>query len=229
MAVIFIRTTIIFITLIVIMRLMGKRQIGEMQPFEFVITLIIADLACIPMADVSIPLVYGIIAILALFILHQFMFLVEKMGNLAKKVISGKPSIIINKNGIDFKELRKNNIDIEDLLQAIRSQGYFSFDAVAYAIFESNGKFSILEKSDYDNTKESIPLVVIAEGKLYNNVLIRKDLPLNLINGFLEKVGCSVKKVDILTLDPYGRVYFQQKDKPYETYTIKLPESVEKW
>ena len=73
MIVTFIRTTVIFITLIVVMRLMGKRQIGEMQPFEFIVTLIIADLACIPMADVSIPLVYGVVAILALFLLHQLL------------------------------------------------------------------------------------------------------------------------------------------------------------
>ena len=80
MIIIFIRTAAIFLTLMAVMRLMGKRQIGEMQPFEFVITLIVADLACIPMADVSIPLVYGIVAILTLFLLHQLIFLLENCG-----------------------------------------------------------------------------------------------------------------------------------------------------
>ena len=73
MLVTFIRTFVVFITLVIIMRLMGKRQIGEMQPFEFIVTLIIADLACIPMTDVSIPLIYGISAIFALFLLHQLL------------------------------------------------------------------------------------------------------------------------------------------------------------
>ena len=77
MALIFIRTAIIFITLLFVMRLMGKSQIGEMQPFEFVISLVIAELACIPMADTSIPLFYGIIAILTIFILHQIVWLLE--------------------------------------------------------------------------------------------------------------------------------------------------------
>ena len=73
MTVIFIRTLITFIALVIVMRLMGKRQIGEMQPFEFIVTLIIADLACVPMADVSIPLIYGLVAVFTLFILHQLL------------------------------------------------------------------------------------------------------------------------------------------------------------
>ena len=98
MVVIFIRTLIIFIALVVVMRLMGKRQIGEMQPFELVLTLIIADLACVPMADVSIPLVYGIVGIFALFLLHQIFSLIEQSGEKAKNLISGKPSVVIDKN-----------------------------------------------------------------------------------------------------------------------------------
>ena len=84
MVVTFIRTLIIFITLVAVMRLMGKRQIGEMQPFEFIVTLIIADLACVPMADVSIPLTYGIVAILTLFILHQLLSFLEQGGDFLK-------------------------------------------------------------------------------------------------------------------------------------------------
>ena len=106
MAVTFIRTLIIFTTLIVVMRLMGKRQIGEMQPFEFIITLIIADLACAPMADISIPLVYGLVAILTLFILHQLFSILEQSGRIPKLILSGKPSLILDKNGVNIKELK---------------------------------------------------------------------------------------------------------------------------
>ena len=128
MVVIIIRTLIVFMTLVIVMRLMGKRQIGEMQPFEFVVTLIIADLACIPMADVSIPLVYGIVAILSLFILHQLFSVLEQQGVFFKRVISGKPSLVINKDGIDLKELKKNNMGVEDLIESMRALGYFSLD-----------------------------------------------------------------------------------------------------
>ena len=112
MLVIFVRTLIIFLVLVVVMRLMGKRQIGEMQPFEFIVTLIIADLACIPMADLSIPLIYGVAAVLALFLLHQLFTLIEQSGSLPKKILSGTPSVVINKNGVDMNELKKNNLGL---------------------------------------------------------------------------------------------------------------------
>lgn len=127
------------------MRLMGKRQIGEMQPFEFIITLIIADLACIPMADVSIPLIYGVVAILALFLLHQLIFLLENCGSFMQRVISGKPSVVINKDGVDLKELKKNDMSVSDLIESMRTQGYFSLDDLDYAIYEANGNLSALE------------------------------------------------------------------------------------
>ena len=86
MLIIFIRSSIIFVVLLAVLRLMGKRQIGEMQPYELVITLLIAELACIPMADVSIPLLYGIVAILAMFVLHQVVALIERSGKTAKRI-----------------------------------------------------------------------------------------------------------------------------------------------
>ena len=142
MIIIFIRSSLTFIILLVVMRLMGKRQIGEMQPFELVITLLIAELACIPMSDISVPLVYGIAAILAVFIFHQVLSLLEQSGHFLKKTISGKPSLVLNKDGVDFEQLRKNNMDVEDLIESMRSAGYFSLDDLDYAIFESNGKLS---------------------------------------------------------------------------------------
>ncbi len=132
MVIIFIRSLTTFIVLLIVMRLMGKRQIGEMQPFELVITLLIAELACIPMADISVPLVYGIAAILAVFILHQLLSVIEQSGQLAKRIISGKPSLVLNKNGVDFTELRRNNMDVEDLIESMRSAGYYSLDDLDY-------------------------------------------------------------------------------------------------
>lgn len=125
MLVISLRTLIIYLTLIVVMRFMGKRQIGEMQPFEFVITLIIADLACVPMADVSIPLLYGIVSILVLFLLHQLISLIEQSGDFAKRLVSGKPSVVITREGVNFLELKRNNLGVEDLIESMRASGYF--------------------------------------------------------------------------------------------------------
>ena len=140
MALIFIRTTVIFITLLFIMRLMGKSQIGEMQPFEFVITLVIAELACIPMADTSIPLLYGVIAIVAIFILHQIVWLLDLWFKPMKTVICGSPSIVINRNGVVERELRKNNLDVSDLIESMRAAGYFALDDVYYGLYEADRK-----------------------------------------------------------------------------------------
>ena len=171
MVIIFIRSSLTFIILLVVMRLMGKRQIGEMQPFELVITLLIAELACIPMSDISVPLVYGIAAILAVFIFHQVLSLLEQSGQFLKKTISGKPSLVLNKDGVDFEQLRKNNMDVEDLIESMRSAGYFSLDDLDYAIFESNGKLSAKERENYEKNGSGLPLLVICEGKFIENNL----------------------------------------------------------
>ena len=97
MGLIFLRTAIVFFALLIVMRLMGKRQIGEMQPFELVITLLIAELACIPMADTSIPLLYGIVSMLTIFLLHQIILILDLKVKPLKRIIGGKPSLVINK------------------------------------------------------------------------------------------------------------------------------------
>lgn len=107
------------------MRLMGKRQIGEMQPFELVITLLIAELACIPMADTSIPLLYGIVSMVTIFLLHQLLLLIDLHVKPFKTLVGGKPSIVINKNGVDISQLKKNHLDLSDLIESMRTAGFF--------------------------------------------------------------------------------------------------------
>ena len=226
MIIIFIRTLIIFIALIVVMRLMGKRQIGEMQPFEFVITLIIADLACAPMADVSIPLSYGIVAILAMFLMHQLMSIMEKSGNLMKRVISGKPSVVINKDGVDLLELKKNDLDVEDLIESMRSAGYFALDDLDYAIFESNGKLSALEKKDYLDRQPALPILVVNDGKLNHAAIKNVKMEESAVFDFLKQSGARIKEVEIMTLDNNGRVYLQKRGKKYEILDFPLPEGL---
>jgi len=165
MGLIFIRTVVIFITLFIVMRLMGKRQIGEMQPYELVITLIISELACIPMADNAIPLLYGVVSIVTVYLLHQIVCLIDLNLRGAKQVLSGSPSIVINKNGIDDTQLKKNNLDVSDLIESLRVKGYFALDAVDYALYESEGMFSALPKQNYDALQTSLPILLIDEGK----------------------------------------------------------------
>ena len=226
MAITFIRTTIIFSVLLILIRLMGKRQIGEMQPFEFIVTLIIADLACVPMADVSIPLIYGIVAVVTLFGLHQLLSLIEQMGGFAKKVISGKPSVVINKNGVDLYELKRNNMGVEDLIESMRSAGYFAFDELDYAIFESNGKLSAL-KSQNSQESQSVPLLIVNDGNIHNSNLKLVNLYKSRFTDFLKSKGKSLKNTEVLTVDGKGKAYLKMKNSPFEISEFPLPQGVQ--
>ena len=210
-----IRTFIVFIILAVVMRLMGKRQIGEMQPFEFIVTLIIADLACIPMTDLSIPLIYGVTAVLTLFLLHQILSLLEQTGNSAKKIISGTPSVVIDKNGVNFNELQKNNMGVEDLIESMRAQGYFSLDDLDYAIFESNGKLSAFESGGQTEKPASLPLLIVNKGKIIAKNLIPLKESSERIESFIKSVGGTLKSTEILTVDGNGRTYYKKRREKF--------------
>ena len=228
MLVTFIRTLIIFITLIIVMRLMGKRQIGEMQPFEFIVTLIIADLACVPMADVSIPLAYGIVGIFALFLLHQLLSVLEQSGSLCKRIISGKPSLVINKDGVDIRELRKNNMGLDDLIESMRNCGYFSLDDVDYAVFESNGQLSALESKQKTERGCSLPLLIVNCGKtVFRNLAIIKTDKRG-VEEFIKQTGGSVKNTEVMTVDGNGRTYIKERRSKFKIVQYRLPEGV-KW
>ena len=118
MLVILTRTILIFLLLLLGLRLMGKRQIGELQPFEFVITLAVAELACTPMQDNSIPLVYGLIPVLTVFVLHYFMTLLSTKSVRFRKVLNGKPMIVVDRDGINSENLKKLNMNVNDLLES---------------------------------------------------------------------------------------------------------------
>lgn len=220
MALIFIRTTIIFLTLLIVMRLMGKSQVGEMQPFEFVISLLIAELACIPMADTSIPLLYGIIAIIAIFILHQIVWLLDLWFKPMKTVVCGRPSVVINKNGIDEKQLKENNLDVSDLIESMRVAGYFSLDDVYYGLYEANGSFSALENPDRQTS--SLALTLIDGGKTDKKNLAVSGIGRENFEKFLNERGVKAKQVLVMTVNGDGRVYFQKRGEKYEIHNIEV-------
>ena len=225
MTLVILRTAIIFVTLLVIMRLMGKRQIGEMQPFELVITLLIAELACIPMADTSIPLLYGIISVLTIYVLHEIMTLLDLKLKPMKSLISGKPSLVINKNGIDDYQLKRNNLDVSDLIESLRTAGYFSLDCVDYALYEANGTFSALPKEEYDKMQTSLPLVIIDNGAYDAKNLELTGLKREFFDEILRRHGVKkVKRVLVLTADGEGKLYLQQKGEKFETFRVSYPD-----
>ena len=225
MVLVMIRTAIIYIVLLIVMRLMGKRQIGEMQPFELVITLLIAELACIPMADTSIPLLYGVVSVLAIYVLHEIVTLIDLKVKPLKSFISGKPSVVINKNGIDDYQLKRNNLDVSDLIESLRSAGYFSLDCIDYALYESNGTFSALQKENYEQMQTSLPLVIIDNGRFDGKNLALTGLEQNFFEGVLRKEGVKkIKKVLVLTADGTGKLYLQEKGEKFRTLNVTYPD-----
>lgn len=225
MILVIIRTAIIFAVLLIVMRLMGKRQIGEMQPFELVITLLIAELACIPMADTSIPLLYGVVSVLAIFVLHELVTLLDLKVKPLKSLLSGKPSVVVNKNGIDDYQLKRNHLDVSDLIESLRTAGYFSLDCIDYALYESNGTFSALPKEGYEQMQTSLPLVIIDNGKYSSKNIAITGLEKQFFVDILRERGIKREKdVLVLTADGEGKMYLQVKGEKFCTFRVSYPD-----
>lgn len=238
MLTIVVRAIIIYLVVLFLYRLMGKRQLGQMQPFELVLTLIIADLATIPMAEVSVPVLHGIVPLFTLVIVHFVLTLLCKLSNRFATFLSGKPVIVINPNGIDYKALKNLNISIDDVFEAIRGCGYFKIEQIQYAIMETNGKMSVLPKSLYSpvtvgdmkikTEKNAIPVNIINEGKIVKQNLVIANISEIDVKNILQKAKIKkVKDVLILTVDKNGDVYIQKFNDKYLTMQLKQLGSVE--
>ncbi len=219
MLVIIVRTAIVFIFLLVIMRLMGKRQIGELQPFEFVITLAAAELACTPMQDISIPVLYGIIPVAVIFVLHSFGTMLSTRFIRVRKLLNGKPVIVINQDGIDADGLKKLNMNVNDLLESIRGQEYFSIEQVSFAIVETNGNVSVLPNSQAQ-PPQSIPLSLVVEGKLIDENFEISDTNKQKVLGYLKSKNLALKDVVLLTVES-KKVFVQPLKGKYFTEVLQ--------
>lgn len=228
-----IRVIIIYVVVLFLYRVMGKRQIGEMQPFELVLTLIIADLATIPMAEVNIPVLHGIVPLFTLFVLHTILIFVSQKSDSLNKIICGKPVIVINPKGIDYKALKALNISIDDVFEAMRGCGYFKLEQVQYAIMETTGKMSIMPKSGCAPVtneelklkveEAALPINIISEGKLLRDNLKIARVSLEDVMKSLEKFGIKkIKDILILTLDKNGEAFLQKKYGEYITFKIQM-------
>ena len=210
MLIIFIRALILFAVLLFVFRLMGKRQIGEMEPFELVITLVISELACIPMADRSIPLTFGVVAILTMFVIHQTILLLAK-SNAVQSLISGKPVMVIDSQGIDAKALAKLNMHVNDLLQAMRSVEYFSLEEVRYGIMETNGQLTIVPNKQMSDMQQTLPVPIITEGQWCDDDMQNNGFTKEKIVPLLAARKVKSKDVLLLAIDENNRATLQTK------------------
>jgi len=222
------------------MRLMGKRQIGEMEPFELVITLIIADLATIPMAEQTIPLWYGVIPLLVVAVIHFVASILSKKSPFMRDLISGKPVIVIDPKGIDFKELKNLNISCEELLEALRNLDYFDLTDINYAIIERNGKITVIPKTGaMPATRKDLQLVkpenemfycIVENGRVIEKNFSEMGLKYNkdnhngrcIMSDILHNMGCKPKAVAFCALSEGGDVYIQKFGEPAKNFKIPI-------
>lgn len=219
----FIRVIILYILVLVIMRLMGKREIGQLQPFELVVAIMIADLASIPMSDVGIPITNGIIPILALLVMHISISILNMKSIKIREILCGKPRILIYRGKIDEKALKKERFTLNELQERLRSVNIINIGDVEYAILETSGQITVIQKPDKRTTTpkdfdmmpeyEGLPYDLVIDGKvMYNNLKI-----LGKNYTWLEKeVGKFKMKPEdalIVTIDGANQIFCQGKAK----------------
>lgn len=227
MFIVFLRVLIIYITVLVFLRIMGKRQIGEMQPYEVVITLIIADLATLPMSDTNIPLFQGILPLAILVLVHYLLTILTRKSIKIRRLVSGKPVLVISPKGIEYQSLKDLNMNIDDLMEMIRQANYYNLDQVLYAILETNGKLSVIPTSEnapltandmnINNPPANLPHTLISDGKIMKNQLKLFDIDADKLTKILKHLKIkNVKDIIILSLDKSGKVYYQTKNNSYK-------------
>ena len=219
----FIRVIILYILVLIIMRLMGKREIGQMQPFELVIAIMIADLASIPMADIGIPLSNGIIPILALLLLQLLISIINVKSIKLRKFICGSPSILIYRGKIQEKTLKKEKITINELEERLRQNNVFSFGDVEYAILETSGQVTVIQKPEKRNTipedfgilpeYEGIPYDLVVDGKVMHENLKAIGKDYNWLKKQTEKFNIKPEEALIVTFNGKEQIFCQAKEK----------------
>lgn len=209
MFIVFLRTVILYTLVVIIVRLMGKRQIGELQPYELVVTIMISDLAALPMQDTRLPLLLGVIPIITLLFVKNIISTIQLKSQITRKIIDGEPCILIKQGKINYSVLKAQQISIDELMEELRLSGYFDLRTIEYAILENNGKLSVLEKSK-DSKVPELPKILITDGELNINSLTTRYSDESSVLKILKKYDIdSINKVMLAMFDTDGNFYYQ--------------------
>lgn len=224
MVISFFRTIILYILVIMALRLMGKRQIGELQPSELVVAIMISDLATVPVSDIAIPLFSGIIPILTLIIFEVVISFLNLKSDKFRNIFTGKPAYLIKDGVLQVKEMQKLRYTIEDLLSELRLKDVTDISTVYTAMLETNGELSVVMKSPYKTVtvsdlnlcvkQEKAALVLISDGIVRTNHLkeAKKDMKW-LKSELLNRNIKNLKDVFILSYSSDGKIFLQKKEK----------------
>jgi len=223
MVIAFVRTIILYLLIIAGIRLMGKRQVGELEPSELVLALIIADLAAVPMQDFGIPLLSGIIPILTLLCITMIISMLSMKSVKFRAIICGRPSIIVENGKLHQREMAKNRFTVDELMEELRMKGITDISTVKYAILETNGQISVLPFSDQkppiakdmavSPEEAGLPIVIINDGRVLDHNLKTRGYDRAWLDKQLKAHGVKKpEEVYLLTADELGRIYFAHKE-----------------
>lgn len=215
MSIVFIRAVVLYIVLAFSLRLMGKRQLGELQPSELVVTILISNIAAIPVEDSSVPMIMGIVPILTLVCIDVIMSGIMMKSTGIRKLMIGSPRIIISDGEILQNEMKRLRYTVDDLTEAMREQQIFDITQVHYAIVETTGKINFLKKKDYQNVEkqdvsaggstQNPPSVIIRDGVTDKEQLRLLGLGEGWLKAILRENDVTEKNVFLLTSESSGK------------------------
>lgn len=221
MAVTLVRATVLYAVVIFLIRVMGKRQIGELQPAEFVVTMLVSEIASIPMQDNTIPILNSISALFVLVAYEVITSAVSLKSYKFRAFMQGHPIIVIRDGVIDIKALKKMRMSVNDLIGALRQKDVFEISQVSYAIFETNGQISVLLKPENMNATagdlnlkpqdEGMPFAVICDGTVIEDAVEQSGIERSKIKSAVSSAGMEISEVLIMTVTPHGKTYIVRK------------------
>lgn len=212
------RTVILYVLIITGVRLMGKRQVGELEPSELVVSLLIADLAAVPMQDFGIPLLTGIIPIFALLSMTMILSVLTMKNTRFRILMCGKPSIVVRDGTLDQREMQRNRYTVDELFEELRMKGCTDLTQIKYAILETNGQLSVLPYAacqppttaqlEIKTQEGGLPVILISDGRLMEENLHLSGHDMNWLDKQLRRHNCpSHADVFLMTVDEAGKVY----------------------
>ena len=218
----YLRTVILYLILIAVIRLMGKRQIGQMEPAEFVVTMLVANLASIPMQDGGIPLFTGVVPILTVLGVELVLSDLSLRSLRFRKLLCGKPVILIENGNILQKNLRKTRVTLDELTGHLREKDVLDLESVQYAILETNGNLSVFpypkekpasaKDAGIQARKQYLPITIVSDGKLLHENLKIAKKDTRWVQQVLRDNRATLKETWLLTVDNAEHVYFCRRE-----------------
>lgn len=222
MLVYLIRALLLFTLVFLAIRLMGKRQIGEMEPSEFVVSLLMADLAAVPMQDLGIPLLSGVIPILTIMAVELVMSVLSYRFIFLRKILCGNPVLVMQHGKIIHENLKKTRLTPDELIEQLREKDIFDLSTIQYAILETNGQISAMIDSRYlppsaidqkvQATQQDLPITLVSSGKLVKDALTTSNRSKEWVLSQLEKRKCKLNDVILFMTDSTGNTYLATKE-----------------